>query len=599
MNAGQPNHKDSGQPAIRRGFTLLEMLVAIGAIAVLTVGIASVFSAIGKTVSGGRRISQLTALSAQIESVMRQDFARMSREGFLMVRNQLTNTGGPRGGPRRVSLNAVDPNPARMRRIDEILFFAKGEFTSSREPASAAYRATSQSARIYYGHGTRRPDNVTPAPPALVDYNNGSGRLGQANTPNLYAGDWTLVRHQMLMVDPRQTNKEMTPVLGLNPTNPAHRRRMADKEGQVALQPAGLSVFRHLAPLYQSPLPTGITTPPLNDASVVLRTGTRRMSSGLIDVVTQTLPEIRDIVECARGLPTAMTNTMSWYNILSPDPASSRMLLDGNTNPSYPVATRMQAWMDDAWPAPSDAIRANFEPLLTSYNGVAVQIPTGGRIRVEPSPAFLKEALRGDQNFTSGDNRVAADYRVDQLQLANNAFIRSCSEFIVEWSFGEVDPFNSQLLWYGLTRFEDRNLNGTKQNDEPLLVRPFPFRVVTDAAMPAFTFPYVNAQGQTVRDRTTDWAGDTGSGGFSVQDRVTPELIYGANRFPSTVGIADTALLLTSYFGYTDPTGAGSRPWAWPEFVRITLRVVDPQDATTEQTFQYVFKTPGNGVGKV
>jgi prepilin-type N-terminal cleavage/methylation domain-containing protein len=606
MNAGQPNHKDSGQPTIRRGFTLLEMLVAIGAIAVLTVGIASVFSAIGKTVSGGRRISQLTALSAQIETVMRQDFARMSREGFLMVRNQLTNTGGPRGGPRRVSLNAVDPNPARTRRVDEILFFAKGEFTSSREPASAAYRATAQAARIYYGHGTRRPENTAPAPPALVDYNNGSGRLGQANTPNLYAGDWTLVRHQALLVDPRDTmvtdkiagGPELTPVLGLNPTNPAVRYRMADKEGQVALQPAGLSVFRRLAPLYQSPLPPSVTIPPINDASVVLRTGTRRMSSGLVDIVTQTLPDIRDIVECARGLPSAMTNTASWYNIVSPDPAASSIQLDGNTNPAYPVATRMQAWMDDAWPAPSDAVRASFEPLLSSYNGVAVQVPTGGRIRVEPSPVFLREALRGDPNFTSGDNRVAADYRIDQLQLANNAFIRSCSEFIVEWSFGEADPTTNQVVWYGLTRREDRPPLGVPSADEPLLARPFPYRVAVDAAMPPFTFPYVNAQGQTVRGKTTDWASDSPSG-FSVQDRVTPQLIYGANFFPNNVGVADGALILTSYFGFTDPTGAGSRPWAWPEFVRITLRVVDPQDATTEQTFQYVFKTPGNGAGKV
>lgn len=583
---------------VQRGFTLLEMLVAIGAVAVLTVGIASVFSTIGKTVSGGRRISQLTALSAQIESVMRQDFARMSRDGFLMIRQQLTNTGGPRGGPRRVSLNAVDPNPARTRRIDEILFFAKGEFTSSREPASANYRAVGQAARIYYGHGTRRPDTATPAPPALVDYNNGSGRLGQANTPNLYAGDWTLVRHQAVLVDPTQTNRELTPALGLNPANPADRQRMQDQEGQIALQPASLSVFRHLAPLYQSPLPPTITKPPLNDNTKVLRTGTRRQSSGLVDVITQTLPEIRDVVECSRQLPSAITNTASWYNTVSPDPANSRMVLDGNVNTSYPLLTRMQAWMDDAWPAPSDAFRANFEALLTSYNGVAVQVPTGGRIRVEPRPVYLMEALRGDPNFQSTQNVYAADYRIDQLQLANNAFIRSCSEFIVEWSLGEVDPATSQTVWYGLNRFEDRNGNGARDpGTDPLLARPFPYRVAVDAAMPPFTFPYVTRDGKLIRGKTTDWAADDGAN-QSVHDRVTPQLIYGVN-YPANVAAADTALLLTSYFGYTDPTGSGSRPWAWPEMVRITLRVVDPQDQTTEQTFQYIFKTPGNGVGKM
>lgn len=93
---------------------------------------------------------------------------------------------------------------------------------------------------------------------------------------------------------------------------------------------------------------------------------------------------------------------------------------------------------------------------------------------------------------------------------------------------------------------------------------------------------------------------------------VLPELIHGQ---PSAVEDP-----LTSYFGYFDPTfspdlrnNAGTRnpdgdiedigdalsptlPWAWPTLIRITLTLTDPIDPTFEQTFQFVFETPGNPV---
>ncbi len=573
----------------RRGFTLMEMMVAVGAIAVLSVGIASVFSTIGKTVSGGRRISQLTAQAAQIENAMRQDFARMTRDGFLMVRQQLTNTGGPRGGGvRKVALTATDTS-SRVRRIDEILFFAKGHFTSSREAISPDYQAWSDAARIYYGHGTRQVSNAAPTPPILSDFNFvNAGMLGQPNTANEFASTWSLVRHQCLLVDPRQTHYDMKPALGMDPSDLNIRDKMVDKDGQVALQPAGQSVFRHLAPIPQrQPVAPPVAT--VNDAKWVLRTGVRRMASGLVDVVTQTLRDVRDVVTAARQPPNKLNKCDWWYTSHGPDPAGSSFKLDNRKIAPFPVTYQMQAWMDDAWPTQSDGMRGQFENMIGSYGGLPIQIPTGGRMRVEPRPAHLLEVIRGDGKFNTGsDLKKASDYRVDQLELAANGFLRGCSEFIVDWSFGETDP-KGELVWYGLSRFADLNGDGTQQSTEPWLTRPFPYRVYDDQKMdPEFTFPYISSSGKAVDDTKESWASNGGT--VSVTDHVTPELIYGFT--PATA--ATPLISVTSYFGYDDPTGAQGRPWAWPEFVRVTLRLVDPQDSNTELTYQFVFRTPGN-----
>lgn len=579
---------------VGRGFTLMEVLVAVGAIAILSVGIASIFSAIGKTVSGGRRVSQLTAQAAQIETAMRQDFARMTRDGFLMVRQQLTNTGGPRGGSLRpVPLSPTDQNTPRVRRIDEVMFFAKGEFSSSREAVSSAYETRADAARIYYGHGTRQADIGEPRPPALTDYNHYGGMLGQPNSLNTYASDWTLVRHQCLLVDTRQTQYDVAPALGLDPTNPADRKLLLDKEGQVSLQPAGLSIFRHLMPIPQTP-PNPATYNPLADKTLMLRTGVRRMGSGLVDVATVTFREIRDVVVATRMMPRQFNQGPTWFTTHGPDPTGSSYIADNKSGPPFPIAQRMQAWMEDAWPTPSDPTVFQFENMLGAYNGIPMQVPTGGRIRVEPRPAHLLEALRGEGKFNSPNDRIAADYRVDQLQLAANGFLRGCSEFIVDWSFGEPDPMTGELVWYGLSRFADLDGSGAKNANEPMLTRPFPFRAFDDTMMDPFTFPYYTTSGEYIDGTQSSWA-SSGGAGMTVTDHVYPALIHGLTA-PATAAAPMT--VLNSYFGYDDPTGAQGRPWAWPEFIRVTVKLVDPQDVNTEQTFQYVFKTPGNGVSR-
>jgi prepilin-type N-terminal cleavage/methylation domain-containing protein len=121
-----------GAPA-RRAFTLSEIVVAIGLLAIVGVVVGTIFASVGDTVTQGREVSNLNRFVARVERTMRNDFENMVREnGFMVIRNETTslyNGTNPTRLP--VALTVTDPAP-RPRRIDEIMFFAA---TSS--PASA------------------------------------------------------------------------------------------------------------------------------------------------------------------------------------------------------------------------------------------------------------------------------------------------------------------------------------------------------------------------------------------------------------------------------------------------------------------------------
>ena len=146
-----------------RAFTLVELIVAIGAIALVAVGIAAIFESIGRTVAGGRRVNQLNEYAAMIERQMRSDFESMTRDGVLVIKHDFADADGdgvidlnPINSPDRVLNSPLQrADEARLRRIDQLLFFARGDFTSARAPMVPGLNASSNEAMIYYGHGMK------------------------------------------------------------------------------------------------------------------------------------------------------------------------------------------------------------------------------------------------------------------------------------------------------------------------------------------------------------------------------------------------------------------------------------------------------------
>jgi len=232
----------------RRGFTLLEALVAVIGVAILSVGLSSIFSSISKTVTMGKRISEINSYAAVIERVMRDDFKSMTREGFLVIRNEYAlNEAG-------VPLSPESFDSRRERRIDEIMFFSRGQFESARNPLDSNFVARGSAARIYYGHGQEQLEGTIGFATPFLDETNeifelrhglsdSRANIGEVN-PNFYAGDWTLLRHVTLLKVPQLHPAGQPGPLGMSPNIPSALQSFQDNELQIAGQPAAAGIFR-------------------------------------------------------------------------------------------------------------------------------------------------------------------------------------------------------------------------------------------------------------------------------------------------------------------------------------------------------------------
>jgi type II secretory pathway pseudopilin PulG len=622
----------SNRTHARAGFTIVEMLVAVAAVTLIALGVAQVFTATGETVRVGRRISSLNERAATIERQMREDFARMTRRGFLVIRNQevysqepgdATTGGQLRPGPK---LSASDNRPRefrRARRIDEIVFFAEGQYESLRERVDSGRRASSNAARIYYGHGLRQnpsaPSNAF-YEPRLNDQLPGSGASGvffgafspaNSNNPNRFAGSWTLLRHATVLATPTGSPPPpLPPALSTLPPDFPTGVRRDDNAWQIALQPSVPSIFRLLSGRSQRVTSAGqeeIATSTGGHPDLQ-STRTPRFSSGLVDLATTDLTEIRSTVLSAGDLNevAAAQYFSKWLqaefpggvasfereDATGPDPAG----VDGPTS-------FMKRWMVEAMPTATD-------PRTGSI---------GTRIRYEPLPpdpiGINRAANQGvpfNDTFTENLYR-----RIDQAMLPASNFVPSCTEFIVEWSFGQRVPAGGAnagaLIWHGLPR-------------RPFIGLPPPVAAGGNPVLPGASAldvrPYRNddtgatADTHWYRYRLRSGAVTVPGGGAH---RVKANLIHwvpsGAVNIPDvdwsagqtlpggwpTAGAFHASVPLYSIFGYVDPTypapSAGSDspvtiPWAWPKLIRVTMSLVDPTDPTTEETFQFVFEVP-------
>jgi prepilin-type N-terminal cleavage/methylation domain-containing protein len=559
------NTKRSTQATPRKpGFTLIEMIVAIGAVAIIAVGIAAIFESIGRTVAGGRRISVLNQYAALIERQLRADFDAMTRDGVLVIHHQLALNGNP------VQVHVEDTNP-RPRRIDEIVFFVRGDHSSSRAPIIPGFTAESSEAMIYIGHGQRldplQDYGATPAyeEPQVDDgwlpQTGGGGRpyrldlaLGNAadpTNPNRFASDWTLLRKVVVLSTPGGSLQNLPPAgdpiwgeLNLSYAD------AIDNEVQVGGQPAASSVFRTLAALFPRDYPY-----PANFVRGAASDGPRypTIASGIVDAATTDLAEIRRIMLDVNQEPWNVGGELHLFDPGSPDQALLNDRYSHATGGAGSQLRFLQSWMDDLLPThPESGQRIRYEPSFPDYFGTLSNY--------------------GDTDMPDQPIRLA-----DQRALGSGIFVPNCTEFAVDYSFGQTvtsGPYEGQLVWFGL----DRSV--TIDGNQVTVVQRYPIDATTGTTR-SLDVTYEKLDGTTATKKLTKTmlydVNDVGNYG-------------GGNPPPSAV----------AHFGYNDPTYAPSDPlvdpatipWPWPKLIRVTITLADPTDPSIEQSFQFIFETP-------
>ena len=684
---------------IRRAFTLIEVVVAVGVLAIVTLVIAAVFDSVGETVSAGTRISNLNRRAAQLERVMRQDFRRISRnEGFLVIRNEYAQvTWDDELDNDEVALFPGENNP-RLRRVDELMFFASGEFETAREPLHPDFIARAGEARIYYGHGQAFPAEgnfaadselaARAARPMLDERNGGidlsGARLGERpeadagfTNPNEFASDWSLLRHVTLLVPedelsgtlpPRVFHLETGAGAGSTPMA-ADIARVRNHTRQVALQPAAHSIFGTLAALTPDLpsefngsnrvgiRPDGLESLRTDDDELV--TGffggwseewqaPRLFTSGLVDIAVTSVEDIRAVVESPYLIGTTVSNPPPRVPL-----PLSRERFDGNpdTNDSeqgfaYSVDGLAGALPDftfhtfrtlhdpagPAAPTRSETPESSDDRGDGRANDRGDQVQQQWMIEALPTIPFRLGALSGQSGFRmryaqepprlivgeranndAEERLLDAIESADQEMLRASVFLPGCSEFIVEWTYGVIDddpesPTFGQPIWYGLQRFEDTDNDGEltraepdEENDvliaapsieddpfedagTPLLDEPGEFRVPSELLDPV---DRIETPTEPEIDRRLDdlcRVFPTGGDYFEPGEAPFQEWVFGqvdsAPRGGNPVSIS----------GGTARSNNETKPWPWPTAIRVTLRLVDPEDETIEATHQATFR---------
>lgn len=496
----------------RRAFTLLEVVVAVGLLAIVTVAIASVFATVGDTVTAGKRVSTLNRYSARLERIMRADFAAMNRaEGFLVIRNEYARSDWSQDFDLTAASSKVPlydgqpPSQQKARRIDEIMFFTEGAYTSARTPVSPDFEASGGAARVYYGHGQKMPRDLTNdryTRPRLDETNAyPEARLGETSTgavlnPNEFASDWTLLRHVTVIIPETARRRELPDlVYGLEPNlDQADFFRVSDHSRQVGMQPAAQSIFRTLAYLPPRDIevnnpsgfdvgirPLGVSSPRIGGVPTPVNnipwrdepTTSPIYVGGLVDIAVTSMSEIKSWVTSpfatrspgGAGLPTRGTggrllptypsqkprgiaNSQQWFrNYYEAVPRVNRDEYDQIADTSGKIApmrgiTRLTA-------VASDTELADQSQQLWMLDALP-SVPFDNRPQVVDNTGHrIRYEDQPPQLFASlpaspsnEELLLEAIEQADQEMLSSSIFLPGCSEFIVEWTYGIVDERN-------------------------------------------------------------------------------------------------------------------------------------------------------------
>lgn len=588
----------------RVGFTIIELIVAIGVTVILVLGVGRIFSMTKTTISIGESTAELNQYGRTLERLMRQDFENMTRGGFLVIRNERIGIPKVRNDGKmderiRSDVNNrpvyVDekawkeedktgiPQDMGVRRIDQISFFAIGGYGSYQFRNAygdgfggrgiIARNDVSAVARIWYGHGLRALNlyNSTEIDPASAeaeiktgvglnpyrakfadkrfnpkDPMNPNGTF-KGDGANFYAQDWILARQAALVI----------------------RREAADADQlsssfrSLDFAPSFIEYFNESTNYYLTP-PFSMPVYPVNDREDYhsLR---RRLSPGMVDMIDMDLSEVEKTVTDYGWvyLEQDINGNRKGEVVAYSDPIGRQLrsfwnwVSDAQVGGDGPAYSYVQDQRD------RDLIDREISEQWLRGQWIRMALGTG-RMRVETTPP--------------------SQSRYDQM-LTHATLTPGCSNFEVAWSTGEVDYPSGEVVWFDIDQPANPYVEG--------------FIPGSDGTEP-----------ESRRERRERAPSDPNIWYLS---EIPPAAITGDSPFssplwPGTGDLLESQAedLYYATFGYFVPKVRDggkdqslqkredrSQAWPWPKMIRIRVTLHDQRGRVAGgRSFEYVFDVP-------
>jgi len=459
------------------------------------------------------------------------------------------------------------------------------------------------------------------------------------------------------------------------------REAVADNAFQVALQPAITSIFWNAQRLDNQIFQVGANPastqawgikPVVNPVWIGFGNDGEqiqgaRFSSGLVDVATTSLAEIQSVVTSAALIPNepvqrfGLTTRWWYYQYLGWDHPQEALIVPGAPSVSsfrkrYPFTVtspaQQRGWMLNALPVHPAESRTEGEIFDPSYN----QRVTSPRLRYEQIPPDLAGSLTdagGNQSSTT--NRLVTAYSAaNQEMLTRSIFVPRCTEFVVDWTFGEVfDDYSGEqarqypdldrielyqsiadlggnpestprgralykkFVWYGRDGWTlapdgqqaDLDGDGNRNYDRDDRTTMFYARERNE------TWDRLNSPRRledAMKQHNRSARDDPKINQYTDQDFAiimaeaaakNPEHLLGRlpSERPDDSTLNGRRQIETTTFGYYvyDPGVMTQNVrddlvinWPWPKLIRITFKLADPNDPGIETSYQVVFEVP-------
>lgn len=622
----------AGAPALRRAFTLTELLVAVGAVALLTVGVGQIFRSVGKLTSSGQAIGEVDGLARVVETQLREDFASLTRcreeDAMLAIRmreiGDLDRNGqvdSPQEPARGVYLSADDEqidkqngytpyqraggpsftplSRAVTTRLDEIVFLAQAPpdrpyasaqvaptdslATNNQRTLESLSEISAPAARIRWGHALR--------PLADPQYNpNPTSNYGPPRRQYLPDGDFAQAAGEQMNLG--------NPFTGGN-INVKGRNRHAGQwllGRQAALlfggTAAGETTGRNLYPT-----PGGDDPPFADDAEFS--------------------PYVRDLEGVNRvGLLLGQTPPTAGF------PTRERLLLHGRSDVIAQTAEDVRRWIEGEGfdpdgvggprlPAPAPAFDTGYYSTLSTGENAPLWFRT---IDVFTNLRNLRSAVAGMFFRPLADETPpivlrdrsqvtnAPETPEDALMDAAAIIATRCSRFEIAWSDGSsvVDP--QGIDWDG-----DMNtgINGNELKQGEIVWFDITPRVDSPARRRTYkeaqqAFNPVNEIAFASGDSLNDPFASPEVRGYAPFNETTTlmtpgnGLASGVAHYSRTLSLGPTSGASEESFaiwGFRKPTADGNYGAAWPKpkFLRIRMTLHDSQGRLREgKQFEFV-----------